>query len=199
VSSLGPSYRVARASKRPRWAVLATSAVLLLIAESGTAAGQAVNISPADQPSPPRPIYVTVGLGAGTLDLAAHVGVSVRTSDGEFTARLAALTDLTIFGPSVNANDVALLYSWRRIRGTRWAGIGGGLGVAWVAREECVRRTTGLFSCARYEVVERQWAPGFAFHGAVGWRGVSVSALGDVNAERSFAAVTLNLHIGKVR
>jgi hypothetical protein len=38
-----------------------------------------------------------------------------------------------------------------------------------------------------------------AFQGAVGWRGISLSALGDVNSIRPFMALTLNLHIGKVR
>lgn len=200
MTSRDQSNRSGRAaSGRYRIVLIAGIALLFLVFGSDTAAGQETSAPTGDQPSPGKPIYFTVGLGTGTMALAAQLGISATAPIGEFTARLAGVTEFNILGPSDNANDVALLYGLRRIEGTRWYGISGGLGFAWVAREECVGQSSFFLGCDRYEVVERQRTPGLAFQGAVGWRHISLTALGDFNSVRTFAALTLNLHVGKVR
>jgi hypothetical protein len=176
-------------------------ALLLLAVGSATAAGQDGSALTGNRSSAGTPIYFTVGLGTGTKAIAGQLGASLTVPAGQITARWSGVSDFNLLGRNSSANDVALLYGLRRINGATWYGIAGGPSLAWFAEDgECLSYI-GLWpivTCSQY-VVERQRTQGLALQGAIGWRFVSVSALGDVNRVQSFAAITANLHIGKMR
>jgi hypothetical protein len=181
--------------------IAATTGVALGLLAVGSAAVAGQDAETADRASRGTPIYLTAGVGTGTKAIAGQLGISVAMPVGQVTARWSGVSDLDALGPSSSASDVALLFGLRRVQGTIWYGVAGGPGLVWVAQEaECLSYSGSwpLYTCTRY-AVERERAPGFAFQSVVGWRFVSLSALGNVNRLESFAAVTANLHVGRTR
>ena len=145
------------------------------------------------------PIYLTAGLGPASAGIGGQVALSVHASFGELTLRTAGVTELDLFGPGDNnASDVALLYGVRRIDGRRWVSVAAGPSVSWTTRHECVDTSPGFF-CGEWAVADRTFRPGLAVQAVAGWRATSISVLLDANAARSFAALTVNVHLGRLR
>ncbi len=149
--------------------------------------------------SPEMLAYATFGAGVGNLGFAGQAGFAVRVPRvGEFTVRTAGVRPFDIFGTGEpNGNDVALLYGVRHTDDKNWVSAGIGPAMAWTTARRCNDARGGLL-CSSWEVTGRDTHPGVGVQALIGWRGISLGLLGDVNAARSFGAATFDIHIGKV-
>lgn len=130
-----------------------------------------------------KALYVTAGIGPSTLFIAGHIGLTIDIPTGEFTLRYADLEEFCFGDRCRGVSDISLLYGLRRTKGWIWYDLAGGIGRVW-STEIDWKGESGM---------------GFAFQSTFGWRGIGISGLGNINGVRSIAAVTLNLHIGKLR
>lgn len=146
-------------------------------------------------------VDLSVGSGAGTGALAAQLSLAAGRRKWDVIVRFAGTTDFNLFGPNASQEDFAVLYGRRLDNPRSWYRVAAGAGQVLALRsgdaEECFfifcsyerlsEKTLGLAVQA-----DAVWAPLSAF-------GVGLGAFGNLNSAASFAGLTLNLHLGRIR
>ncbi len=199
-----------RAPARPTTLFLTLTLVASLAAVAGPASAQ-VSGDPvptgADGPLAERAgasdagVFVTLGGGFGTHDMAGQLALSVVTGQHHVVVRTSGTAEFTLFAPGRSVADFAVLYGRRTEAEKSWARFAAGPSFVTVSRPgpgyDCV-----WFACS-YDVAEENtlglalqadavWAPAKAF-------GIGLTASGNLNPKDSFATVTLGVHLGRVR
>ena len=149
-----------------------------------------------------RRVALSGGWGTGTNDFGGLASLSVGDARADLILRWAETTEWVIFrDPAESTSDVALLYGRRVVRSRGWLRGSVGLGYVWAVRrgndEAC-----WLFFCSHDRIsssslglalqAEAVWAP---------WKpiGIGVTAVGNLNPEASFGALTVAVYLGVLR
>lgn len=146
-------------------------------------------------------VDLSVGAGVGTPALAGQLSLAAGKRNWDVIVRFAGTTDFNLFGPSASQEDSAVLYGRRRDNARSWYRVAAGVGQVLAVRsgdaEDCFfifcsyerlsEKTLGLAVQA-----DAVWAPLSAL-------GLGVGAFGNLNSAASFAGLTINLHLGRIR
>jgi hypothetical protein len=176
------------------------TALVGLIATAITAAPIVAQAAP-QVTSPSTLVSLAGGLAFGSPDVGGYGSLSVSHRAGDVIVRYAETSDIAIFGLSESVRDISLLYG-RRTRWERgWARAAGGLGYVRHLGEE-VEEVCSPTLCSDEQVprsgfgfaaqLDAVWAPGRNV-------GVGVGAVGNLNGQKALAAVTLSIHLGRMR
>ena len=134
-------------------------------------------------------------------NLASHLGLSINRGAHDLTLRLAETIHFEILGPDIEGSgETALLYGVRSRASRSWIRASAGIG-----RVRLGRDCDQILLCALYgypRETSRHW--GFAWQADAVWAlaasfGLGAALLGNVNARKSFAAVTVAVHVGQLR
>ncbi len=160
----------------------------------------------AQEGSRPVRVFLTTGAGFGS-HFTPHASVSLAHRTGEYMLRgaLAYAPDVGGFGFGGGGSagpwggprqltEVSLLYGGRKAWGATWARGAVGVGYVDAAQLDPVApgeepETNAIGLAAQVDLV---WAPVPTF-------GIGMTGVGDLNDLRTLAAVTLSVHVGRVR
>ena len=146
-------------------------------------------------------VFVSLGGGVGTHDMAGQLSLSVAFGRHHLVVRTAGTVEFAIFAPGRSTDDVALLYGRRHGAGKSWVRLAGGPSVVTV-RDPGAGYDCYWFACS-YDIREESTL-GLALQADAVWApvsglGLGITASGNLNPKDPFAALTLGVHLGKVR
>ena len=142
-----------------------------------------------------------LGIGGGSLGLAAEAYLGAATTIGTFLARAAGTTDLdTSQSVSDSSSDLAVLYGFTSTPETGpWIRFAAGPAFVRTVRRGARRTQSTSRSFSSFTESEASETVGLALQLTLAWgqeRAVGLGVLGNLNSEGSFAAALVSLHLG---
>lgn len=167
--------------------------------------------SAAASASPPKGLWIDLGLGTGTLGAGGHVQLSARNNRSLFTLRFAGTEETNLLGPSTSAADVGFLYGRTADLEADWALASMSLGVG-IVRSESQREVQSSDGCGatvwcfgsdssyRSDTETTIGLPVSARFGAhLPFAGLGVQIFGNLNPNQSFAGLVVSVQLGAMR
>ena len=153
--------------------------------------------SAAASASPPKGLWIDLGLGTGTLGAGGHVQLSARSNRSLFTLRFAGTEETNLLGPSTSAADVGFLYGRTADLEDDWALASMSLGVG-IVRSASPQEGNGL--SGRSNETFTLGIPLSARLGAqLPFAGLGVQIFGNLNPKQSFAGLVVSVQLGAMR
>ena len=178
----------------------AIGAVPALAQDAATPAGSAIDATPAKR----RPAF-SLTMGGSNAGLGAGLALAIPHGPRDILVRLAGTTEFTLFKTVSDDNvEFAVLYGLRTVESRLWLRGAAGLGVVRTTRPgESLGCEGFFFAVCDYEEVNNTTL-GVAIHLDVGVSltrsfGLGLMVMGNVNGDRSFGILGVELALGGLR